>query len=41
VPMAIFEEQKLEAVLTPEERRELARLMDKLAGSVSPDRPLW
>ncbi|KJS23984.1 MAG: MarR family transcriptional regulator [Hyphomonadaceae bacterium BRH_c29] len=41
VPMAIFEEQKLEAVLTLEERRELARLMDKLAGSVSPDRPLW
>jgi len=41
VPMAIFEEQNLEAVLTPDERRELTRLMDKLASSASPDRPLW
>lgn len=41
VPMAISEEQALESVLTPEERRELSRLMEKLAGSASPDRPLW
>ena len=41
VPMAMAEEQALEAVLTPDERRELTRLMEKLAGSASPDRPLW
>ena len=31
VPMALSEEQALEAVLTPEERVELTRLMEKLA----------
>ena len=31
VPMAISEEQALESVLTPEERQELTRLMEKLA----------
>ncbi|HPF21969.1 MAG: MarR family winged helix-turn-helix transcriptional regulator [Hyphomonas sp.] len=41
VPMALSEEQALEAVLTPEERVELTRLMEKLAGSASPGRPLW
>ena len=41
VPMAIAEEQALESVLTPDERRELTRLMEKLAGSASPGRPLW
>tara|TARA_R110002051_G_scaffold1643_2_gene9271 strand:+ start:617 stop:1084 length:468 start_codon:yes stop_codon:yes gene_type:complete len=41
VPMAISEEQALESVLTPEERRELTRLMEKLAQSASPGRPLW
>jgi hypothetical protein len=41
VPMAISEEQALESVLTPEECRELTRLMEKLAKSASPDRPLW
>jgi DNA-binding MarR family transcriptional regulator len=41
VPMALSEEQALEAVLTPEERLELTRLMEKLAGSASPGRPLW
>lgn len=41
VPMAIAEEQALESVLTPEERMELTRLMEKLASSASPDRPLW
>jgi hypothetical protein len=39
--MAIAEEQALEAVLTPEERVELTRLMEKLASSASPGRPLW
>lgn len=41
VPMALSEEQALEAVLTPEERVELTRLMEKLADSASPGRPLW
>ncbi|KCZ48914.1 hypothetical protein HY17_14640 [Hyphomonas sp. CY54-11-8] len=41
VPMAMSEEQALESVLTPEERQELTRLMEKLAQSASPDRPLW
>jgi DNA-binding MarR family transcriptional regulator len=41
VPMAISEEQALESVLTPEECQELTRLMEKLAKSASPDRPLW
>ena len=41
VPMAMAEEQALEGVLTPEERLELTRLMEKLAGSASPGRPLW
>ena len=41
VPMAMAEDQALTGVLTAEERAELVRLMDKLAGSASPDRPLW
>jgi len=41
VPMALAEEQALEAVLSEEERNELTRLMEKLASSASPDRPLW
>jgi DNA-binding MarR family transcriptional regulator len=41
VPMALGEEQELSGSLTEEERRELDRLMGKLAEAASPDRPLW
>ena len=41
VPMALGEEQELSGSLTEEERRELDRLMVKLAEAASPDRPLW
>ncbi|WP_291077591.1 MarR family winged helix-turn-helix transcriptional regulator [Hyphomonas sp.] len=41
VPMALGEEQELSGSLTEEERRELDRLMAKLAEAASPDRPLW
>lgn len=41
VPIAMAEDQALTGVLTAQERAELIRLMEKLAGSASPDRPLW
>ncbi len=41
VPLAQSEERILTAVLTPEERTELTRLMEKLAAAASPGGPLW
>ncbi|KCZ52756.1 MarR family winged helix-turn-helix transcriptional regulator [Hyphomonas pacifica] len=41
VPIALEAERKLMAPLTSEEQAELSRLMQKLAGSASPERPLW
>ncbi|MEZ5953079.1 MAG: MarR family winged helix-turn-helix transcriptional regulator [Hyphomonas sp.] len=41
VPMAMSEEKLLTDVLSASERAELERLMEKLAGAASPERPLW
>ncbi|MFN4224977.1 MAG: MarR family winged helix-turn-helix transcriptional regulator [Hyphomonas sp.] len=41
VPLALSEEERLVATLSPKEQAELARLMGKLARVASPDRELW
>lgn len=41
VPMALDAERKLVEALSPKDRKDLARLMDKLASAASPDRKLW
>lgn len=41
VPIALKAERDLVSTLSPDDRRELARLMEKLAGAASPGQPLW
>lgn len=41
VPIALNAEQELIATLSPSEQEQLARLMEKLARTSEPDRPLW
>lgn len=40
-PLALAFERDLIAALEPHEKEALDKLMDALAGAVSPDRPLW
>ncbi|MEQ9436955.1 MarR family winged helix-turn-helix transcriptional regulator [Hyphomonas sp.] len=41
VPIALKAERELIATLSPAEQEQLAHLMEKLARTTEPDRPLW
>jgi DNA-binding MarR family transcriptional regulator len=41
VPMALAYARELEEAISPDDLRRLNRLLDRFAGVVSPDRPLW